>query len=112
MDATNLVIVRGMVTSEPRRRPLPSGSTVTQLQITTRSDTVTSSVPVAVFDRDVDVCVGDEVVVAGHVRRRFFRVGGSTQSRTEVVADDLALARRARSVARLMRRVAEALDEP
>ena len=27
------------------------------------------------------------MVVTGRVRRRFFRAGGSTQSRTEVVAD-------------------------
>ena len=30
--------------------------------------------------------VDDEVLVTGQVRRRFFRAGGSTQSRTEVVA--------------------------
>ena len=31
--------------------------------------------------------VEQEVLVVGRVRRRFFRAGGSTQSRTEVVAD-------------------------
>ena len=30
---------------------------------------------------------GQAVVVVGHVRRRFFRAGGATQSRTEVVAE-------------------------
>ena len=30
---------------------------------------------------------GDEVVVTGRVQRRFFRAGGATQSRTEVVAE-------------------------
>ena len=31
--------------------------------------------------------VGAEMVVLGRVRRRFFRVGGATQSRTEIVAE-------------------------
>lgn len=34
-----------------------------------------------------DRAAGERVVVVGRVRRRFFRAGGSTQSRTEVVAD-------------------------
>ncbi len=110
MDVTNLVVLRGTVTSDPRPRSLPSGSVVTQLQITTRGDTLTATVPVAVFDREVDVGAGDEVVVTGHVSRRFFRAGGSTQSRTEVVADSVVPARRTRSVARLVRLATELLD--
>ena len=44
--------------------------------------------PVAWFDPPptASLVSGDDVVVVGSVRRRFFRVGGSTQSRTEVVA--------------------------
>ena len=112
MDDTNLVLLRGRISSEPRVRELPSGSTVTQLEVTTRSDGLTASVPVALNDRTVDVHAGDEVVVAGHVRRRFFRVGGVTQSRTEVVAADVVPARRSRSVAKVMRRVGESIGRP
>ena len=46
----------------------------------------------AVDDFDVDACV----LVVGRVRRRFFRVGGSLQSRTEVVADVVLAARQRR----------------
>ena len=35
------------------------------------------------------VALGEEVVVVGRVSRRFFRSGGSTQSRTEVVAEEV-----------------------
>ena len=37
---------------------------------------------------------GDEVLVTGRIRRRFFRAGGVTQSRTEVVATDVVPTRR------------------
>lgn len=43
-----------------------------------------------------------EVVVVGRVRRRFFRAAGSTQSRTEVVADKVIPARRAKAAERLV----------
>ena len=78
--------------------------------MTTRSGDVTTSVPVVVHDREVTVTAGDEVMVAGRVQRRFFRAGGSTQSRTEVVAAELVPARRTRSTARVQRAVLDALD--
>ena len=100
MDADNLAVLRGVVTSEPKVRELPSGSTVTNVEVTTRSEALTASVPVVVHDRPVQVAAGDEVVVVGSVQRRFFRSGGVTQSRTEVVATHLVPARRARTAAR------------
>ena len=111
MFTSNVVVLRGRVTSEPRVRELPSGAWVIQLEITTRCDGTGVSVPVAVFDREVGCAAGDEVVVAGHVRRRFFRAGGVTQSRTEVVAAEVVPARRSRSVGRVLRQVAELLDD-
>jgi len=45
---------------------------------------------------------GLEVVVVGTVRRRFFRSGGSTQSRTEVVVDSVVPARRAKQAQSLI----------
>jgi len=45
---------------------------------------------VALFDAEdhvPDWAAGQEILAIGRVRRRFFRVAGSTQSRTEVVAD-------------------------
>ena len=49
-------------------------------------------------DLDVDA----EVVVAGRVRRRWFRSGGATQSRTEVVAVEVLPARSTKRVAKLV----------
>lgn len=100
MDANNLAVLRGVVTSAPKARELPSGSIVTNVEITTRGDVVTASVPVVVHDRPVDATTGDEVIVVGHVQRRFFRAGGVTQSRTEVVATHLVRARRTRAAER------------
>ncbi len=100
MDANNLAVLRGIVTSEPKVRKLPSGTVVTNLEVTTRTESLTASVPVVVHERDVAVGAGDDVVVIGHVRRRFFRVGGITQSRTEVVAERVVPARRARTAAK------------
>ena len=109
MDATNLVVLRGTITSEPRQRELPSGGVVTQLEITTRSESRTASVPVVVHDRPIEVGAGDEVVVTGHVHRRFFRAGGVTQSRTEVVAESVLRSTRIRSIERALVAVARAV---
>jgi single-strand DNA-binding protein len=62
-------------------------------------------VPVAWFDAPAtgrDLAAGTDVVVVGSVRRRFFRAGDATQSRTEVVAERIVAARRGREVQRLL----------
>lgn len=109
MNESNVVVLHGHVSSEPRVRELPSGSTLVQLEVTTRTDEGADSVPVALFDRGFDGRAGDEVVVVGRVRRRFFRAGGVTQSRTEVVAAEVVPAGRRRSVRRVIRQVTELL---
>jgi len=100
MNTNNLALLRGTISSEPVIRDLPSGDSVTQVELTTRVDGRAVSVPVAVHHRPVTVGAGDEVVVTGHVSRRFFRVGGATQSRTEVIADAIIKTSRARTVQR------------
>jgi len=49
---------------------------------------------------------GTEVVVVGSVRRRFFRTGGATASRTEVVATQVVPARQRKRVSALADEVA------
>jgi single-strand DNA-binding protein len=49
------------------------------------------------------------VVVTGRVRRRFFRAGGYTQSRTEVVADAVVPTRRRKRVDAVLEAVLEPL---
>lgn len=116
MSIANLVFLRGHLSSAPRLRELPSGSTLLQLEVTTSIDgEPAASVPVAWFDPPArcgvgpDTPVSTEVVVRGTVRRRFFRAAGATVSRTEVVAFEVVPMRRGRAVTRLVDRVREGL---
>jgi single-strand DNA-binding protein len=68
-------------------------------------------VPVVVEAATVDCAAGDEVVVVGTVRRRFFRAGGATQSRTEVLADKVVRASRTRAAQKLIEGVVALLDD-
>jgi single-strand DNA-binding protein len=115
MSEHNLVVLRGTLSSETRTRELPSGSVLSQFDVTTRDADGTQSVPVAWFDPPASVGeleAGAELVVLGSVRRRFFRAGGVTQSRTEVVAAKVVPARRSRDVKRLVEAASRALQAP
>jgi single-strand DNA-binding protein len=116
MSARNLVVLRGTLAADARLRELPSGTAVAQFDVTTRDDTGTQSVPVAWFDPPptvADLEPGAELVVVGSVRRRFYRAGGATQSRTEVVAAKVVVARRSRDVRRALDAVHRLLlDDP
>ena len=46
----NVVVLQGTLSSEPSLRTLGSGSQLVQLEVTTRGEDGTSSVPVAWFD--------------------------------------------------------------
>jgi single-strand DNA-binding protein len=86
--AFNLALVRGRVAAAPSTRVLGDGSTSISFDLITELADGRSTVPVVVdgpFDPDV-VVEGADVMIAGVVRRRFFRAGGATVSRTEVVA--------------------------
>ena len=50
IDATNVAVVQGRLSGAPRRRELPSGSVLVELDVTTRGDGGSSSVPVAWFE--------------------------------------------------------------
>jgi single-strand DNA-binding protein len=109
MEAYNIAVVRGVVSSPPRRRELASGTVVTNIEVTTPFGDAKCSVPVAVYDHEVSVAEGDEVVVCGHVSRRFFRVGGATASRTELVAERVVRAGHTRRVRRALDTVVDAV---
>lgn len=86
----NVTILVGRLIRPPERRTLPSGETVVGLEVAVHPDDGPSdSVNVAWYgapaaaERWLD---GEQILVTGRTRRRFFRVGGATQSRTEVVA--------------------------
>lgn len=96
----NVTMLRGHLSRSPEARELPSGDRLVAYEVTVpnpgqRAD----SVPVVWHDPPaaaLKIDVGDDVVVVGRVRRRFFRAGGSTQSRTEVLADVVLNARQAK----------------
>ncbi|HEY1741163.1 MAG TPA: single-stranded DNA-binding protein [Acidimicrobiia bacterium] len=112
-DSVNIALLRGVLSSPPDCRTLPSGSELAQLQVTTRPDDGAAvSVPVSVTDPAGWVTAldaGDEVMVAGTVRRRFFRAGGSTASRVEVAAVAISRAGDRRGRARVERALREHL---
>ena len=87
----NLVVLEGVLAKPAQYRELPSGSRLLTLEVTVpRDDGPAEPVPVAWFDAPAwaaSLDGGSPVVVIGRVRRRFFRSGGATQSRTEVVAE-------------------------
>ena len=101
MCAWNVVVVAGRLSRPAEQRVLPSGERLVAVQVTVdRTDDRAETVPVVWFDAPASASaldVDEAVVVVGRVRRRFFRAGGSTQSRTEVVADVIVPTRRARS---------------
>lgn len=107
----NLVVVQGLVRDDPVVRSLSSGQQVVSFELSVRTpEEALESVPVVVFDAPCALAIDDEVVVIGRVRKRFFRVGGATQSRTEVVASRIVPARRRAQVTKALGRAIEVLS--
>jgi len=98
----NIVVLSGVLSHPPVPRTLPSGDVLVGYDVTcARDEGPAESVPVvwpAAPATALRLGAGDEVVVVGRVRRRFFRAGGATASRTEVVAERVVPARQARRV--------------
>src|SRR5687768_1715491 len=107
----NLVVVQGVVRDDPVARSLSSGQQVVSFELAVPvSESALESVPIVLFDAACTVAIDDEVVVVGRVRKRFFRVGGATQSRTEVVATRIVPARRRAQVAKALGQAVEILS--
>ena len=110
----NVVVLRGRLSRPAELRELPSGERVVQLDVTIprpseKAETapvVWYSAPAFATNLDVD----DEVVVLGRVKRRFFRAGGSTQSRTEVVAESVVPVKQTKRVSTTLARAIARLD--
>ncbi len=111
----NIAVIRGSVRAEPTVRELPGGGVVVQFDVATTTECdgrqLSVSVPIAWNDPTTTqlgvLFGGAEVLVVGTVRRRFFRVGGVTQSRTEVVADAVVPARQHKRVVTALRAAAD-----
>ena len=111
---TNVVVLQGVLARPAQDVELPSGSRLLSLEVTVRRpEGPAEPVPVAWFDPPAwatSLDAGAEVVVSGRVRRRFFRAGGLTQSRTEVVANRVVRAGATTRVAALLAEARQALE--
>lgn len=111
--ALNLSIVVGRLSREPELRTIPAGAEVLSLELTVRQEGLPAeSVPVSWPSPPaaaVEWSIGEEVLVVGRVRRRFFRTGGITQSRTEVVAASAVPTRRGAAARKVLDRALEGL---
>ena len=109
----NVVVLSGRLLSDPAPRELPSGEVIWSLDLATAvegDEATTLPVPVVWSAAEVPAWEkGTELTVSGVVRRRFFRVGGSTQSRTEVVATKVVEVTKRRTVERALATVVAAL---
>ena len=123
----NLSVIVGRLSRPLEQRILPSGETATTFDVMVRAPVPfdrspgepsirTESIPVTWFcsnDKELSLEPGDDVLVVGSVRRRFFRQGGITQSRTDVVATVVVAARRRAAVRRALAAAASQLgNEP
>jgi hypothetical protein len=86
----NVVVLRGKLSREPEERMLESGSRLVRYEVTIRGDDGPAETsPVVWLDAPrtaIDMTMGEEVVVVGRVRRRWFKRGPVSESRVEVAA--------------------------
>jgi single-strand DNA-binding protein len=110
----NLVVLQGVLARPAQDVELPSGDRLVSLEVTVRRpDGPAEPVPVQWSDPPAWASMldsGTEVAVLGRVRRRFFRAGGVTQSRTEVVATRVVRASARAKVRALVDDAVELLD--
>jgi single-strand DNA-binding protein len=109
----NVAVIRGSLSRDPELRELPSGDRVVNYEVTVRDVSPAESVPVVWVEPTGSwdtLAAGDEVVVAGRVRRRFFRTATGTASRTEVVAERVVPARQAKRVQALLDKAWSAIE--
>lgn len=106
----NVVALVGRVARNPFVRTLASGDQSIEFDLTIPgppSETVNVVVPGS--SSAARLAAGTEVVVVGRVRRRFFRAGGATLSRTEVVAAEVVPTRRSKRAVTLLQGAADLL---
>jgi single-strand DNA-binding protein len=95
MVAVNVVILAGRLAEIPEVKDMPSGDKVTRFRLSVPDPGKrVLPLPVSAWDRMARkgcerLQEGDEVLVRGHLVRRFFRDGGGGRSVTEVVATEV-----------------------
>jgi single-strand DNA-binding protein len=113
-SGTNVTVVVGTLGRAPEIRTLPSGDRVLALELSVRPlGAAAESVPIAWYDPPSPAVLwiaGEELLAVGRTRRRFFRVGGVTQSRTEVVATAVIPTRKAAAARKALVTALDLLD--
>lgn len=103
LASTNVALVRGRLVAAPSIRLLARHEKVASFDLAGVVHGRKAVVPVTAPAAELPTMeVGEEVTVVGHVRRRFFRVGGRTQTVTEVVAEHVAVGGRAAKLDKLL----------
>jgi single-strand DNA-binding protein len=115
MDTINVCVLRGPVSAPPEVRRLESGTVVASFSIRTAGANGKGiSVPVTVWDPATWVetlSAGDNLIVVGRVRRRFFQTGtGTPGARTDVEVETVARASERKRLAAIVRRIDAALE--
>jgi single-strand DNA-binding protein len=109
----NVVVLRGTLSRAPEERVLESGSRLVRYEVTTREgESAAETAPVAWLDAPAAAlafAAGDEVVVIGRVRRRWFRRGPLTESRVEVSADSVVASRQRKRVSAAIDKAVDAI---
>lgn len=112
---TNIVVLIGRLARPVQIRQLPSGDVLAEYQLTVpRPGVKAESVPVVLEKPPASATeygADTEIVVVGRVRRRFFRIGGRTESRTEVVADAVLPVRQVKKVRTALASVCAQIEE-
>ena len=111
----NIVVLQGTLAAEPVERTLPSGTTVMDWSVKTRHNGKSVSVPVQWTEPNRSVQgfdEGDDVVIFGSIRQRFFRAAGSLASRTEVVGEAVCKPTQRAATSKLLARAEAALLSP
>ena len=113
-SGTNVTVLVGHLGRAPEVRTLPSGDRVLSLELSIRpSGAAAESVPIAWYDPPEPAVLwiaGEELLVVGRTRRRFYRAQGCTQSRTEVVATSVTPTRKAAAARRALVTALDLLD--
>jgi hypothetical protein len=113
----NLAVLRGPCSGPAELRLLESGTRLATLAVRcpagAAADERATSVPVTVWDPPAWVEAleaGDEIVVVGRVRRRFYQRPGGVGSRVDVEAELVGRARDRRRIDAALRKADEALE--
>ncbi|MDQ1402125.1 MAG: single-strand DNA-binding protein [Actinomycetota bacterium] len=112
----NVAVIQGRLSRPSEERILPSGDRMVTYEVTVPAvgERAAESVPVVWFDAPASAATLDvdtEVVAVGRVRRRFFKAGSGTASRTELVAEVVVRARQAKRVVAALEWALGSLEE-